>query len=137
MSFTRLAHVCLHVKNLQRTMAYYHKLGLTDGFTFTRKDKDYGIYLKIGGETFLEIFEEPEKGAGTEGGIAHFCLQTENLDELMAHLDEQGVEYTKKELGADETWQIWLKDPDGNRVEVHRYTENSYQFKGGNVEATW
>ena len=136
MPFTRLAHVCLNVKDLQRTLDFYHKLGLTDAFTFTRKDKDYGIYLNIGGETFLEIFEEAEN-ANVRGGIAHFCLQTEDLDGLIAHLDEQGVEYTPKSLGEDETWQIWLKDPDGNAFEVHRYTEGSYQFKGGNVEATW
>jgi hypothetical protein len=42
-----------------------------------------------------------------------------------------------EKLGCDDTWQIWLKDPDGNAFEVHQYTPKSMQFTGGTVEADW
>jgi catechol 2,3-dioxygenase-like lactoylglutathione lyase family enzyme len=135
--FKRLAHVCLHVKDLQRSLDYYHKLGFKDKFDFTRKGRDYGRYLEIADKTYIEVFEEPEKGRAGQGGIAHFCLETENLEAVMARLDLQGVPYTPIKQGGDFTWQIWLEDPDGNKFELHQYTEKSMQQHGGSLEADW
>jgi hypothetical protein len=56
---------------------------------------------------------------------------------VMATLKERGVEFTPKKLGVDNTWQIWLEDPDGNRFEVHQYTPQSTQYSGGTIEADW
>jgi catechol 2,3-dioxygenase-like lactoylglutathione lyase family enzyme len=137
MHFTRLAHVCLHVKSLQRSLDYYHKLGFANRFKFTRRGSDYGMYLEIAPMAYIEMFEEPGMGRAQNAGLAHFCLETENLDALMAHLDKEGVAYTPKKQGCDHTWQIWLEDPDGNKFEVHQYSANSLQQKGGVVEADW
>ncbi len=137
MHFKRIAHVCLHVTDLQRSLAYYKKLGFTERFNFTRKGKDFGRYLEIADKCYIEIFEEPTRGPVVNNGIAHFCLETENLDGLMAYLDSQGVSYTPKKLGGDFAWQIWLEDPDGNKFEVHAYTDKSMQVHGGTMEADW
>ena len=40
MLFTRIAHVCLHVTDLSRSLAYYKKLGFTEVFHFTRKGRE-------------------------------------------------------------------------------------------------
>ena len=69
-------------------------------------------------------------------GPSH-CLETEDLDQVTTQLRERGIEFTERKLGCDDTWQIWLKDPDGNRFEVHQYTPESMQFPGGTVEADW
>jgi lactoylglutathione lyase len=137
MLFQRLAHVCLHVKDLKRSMDYYKKLGLSEGFQFTRKDRDYGRYLQIADKCYLELFEEPGAVPSANQGLAHFCLESADLDALMRHLDAQGVAYTPKKQGLDHTWQIWLEDPDGNKFEVHQYTDKSMQLKGGSMEADW
>ena len=137
MLFTRLAHVCLNVKNLERSLAYYRKLGFVERFKFTRKGLDYGRYLEIADKTYIEIFEEPNLGPIINNGLAHFCLETGNLDALIAHLSTQGVNHTPKSQGCDFTWQIWLEDPDGNKFEVHEYSEKSMQQQGGVVEADW
>lgn len=137
MHFTRIAHVCLHVTDLPRSLAYYGKLGFTEVFHFTRQGRDFGRYLQIADKCYLELFEEPALGPVVNNGIAHFCLETQDLTGLMAHLDAQGVAYTQKKLGGDFTWQIWLEDPDGNKFEVHRYTDKSMQLQGGTMEADW
>ena len=137
MLFSGLAHVCLKVKDLQRTIDDYHRLGLSDGFKFIRQGKDYGIYLKIRDTSFIEIFEEPDMAEASGTGIAHFCLETQDMDALMKHLDAQGVNYTPNKQGGDFTWQIWLEDPDGNKFEVHQYSEKSMQLVGGVCEADW
>jgi lactoylglutathione lyase len=135
--FKRLAHVCLHVRDLARSIAYYERLGLSVCFRFTRKGAPYGAYLEIAEGNYLEMFEEKGLDPVGRSGLAHFCLETEDLEALMAKLRERGVKFTDKALGCDNTYQIWLSDPDGNKFEVHQYTASSTQKTGGVVEATW
>jgi lactoylglutathione lyase/glyoxylase I family protein len=138
MLFNRLAHVCLNVKDLQRSLDYYHKLGFTDCFKFTRKGDDFGMYLKVADETFIEVFQDAAMGGPAQNkGLAHFCLETVDMEAVMAELSAKGVAFTPKKRGSDGTWQIWLEDPDGNKFEVHEYTKESKQHLGGVVEATW
>ena len=136
--FTRIAHVCLTAKDLHASIAYYAKLGCTIRFKFTRQGADYGVYLQMAPGSFIEIFEDKNRGPVVVGGIAHFCLETASLDSLMEKLTAAGVPFTPDKLGCDHTRQIWLADPDGNQFEVHQYTDKSMQLRGGGVvEADW
>ncbi len=135
--FKRIAHVCLTVKNLERSLAFYQRLGLEPVFRFTRKGKLFGVYLKVAEASFIEIFEDPELEIPPNTGLRHFCLETADLDGLLTSLRARGVACSGKKLGCDHTWQIWLADPDGNAFEVHQYTPESLQFGGGTVEADW
>jgi catechol 2,3-dioxygenase-like lactoylglutathione lyase family enzyme len=137
MFYKRMAHVCIHARDLRRSLDYYRKLGFSECFQFTHKGSEYGRYLKIADDTFIEIFHEPKPGPVQNASLVHFCLESDDLDALAAHLDAQGIAHTPKSLGADHTWQIWLEDPDGNKFEVHQYTEKSMQRHGGVVEANW
>jgi catechol 2,3-dioxygenase-like lactoylglutathione lyase family enzyme len=133
----RIAHVCLNVRNLDRSLDFYTRLGFEPVFRFTRAGKPFGVYLRLAESTFIEIFEDPTLEVPVNTGLLHFCLETDNLDGMMAQLGAQGIAFTEKKLGCDHTWQIWLKDPDGNAFEVHQYTPKSMQFTGGTVEADW
>ena len=44
-----------------------------------------------------------------------------------AHLRGRGVEVSDPKLGSDQSWQAWITDPDGNRIELHDYTAESWQ----------
>lgn len=129
----RLAHVCLKVRDLARTTAFYQDaLGLEPRFTFERGGRRIGAYFAAGGESFIEVFEEP----GVEvrnTGITHFCFETGELDGLVARLERAGVPHGEKVMGADGSWQLWLQDPDGNAIEVQQYTAESSQRRGGVV----
>lgn len=133
----RIAHVCLNVKNLDRSLDFYTRLGFQPVFRFTRAGKPFGVYLRLAESTFIEIFEDPSLQAPVNTGLVHFCLETDDLDGMMRELAVQKISFTEKKLGCDHTWQIWLKDPDGNAFEVHQYTPKSMQFTGGTVEADW
>jgi lactoylglutathione lyase/glyoxylase I family protein len=135
--FKRIAHVCLYAKDLERSLAYYEKLGLVKVFPFTRKGSIFGYYTKVSDGNFIEVFEDKNLGPVVNNGIAHFCLETDDLDAVVAELTARGVPVTPKKLGVDNTWQVWLEDPDGNKFEVHQYTPTSSQFLGGTVEADW
>jgi catechol 2,3-dioxygenase-like lactoylglutathione lyase family enzyme len=135
--FKRLAHVCLSTADLDRSVAYYEKLGFSHVFRFTRKGRQFGAYLKLSDGNYVEIFEDRDPGPVVNTGIIHFCLETDDIDALTAELTRRGVSFTPKKLGVDRSWQIWLEDPDGNRFEVQQYTPQSTQFSGGTVEADW
>jgi lactoylglutathione lyase/glyoxylase I family protein len=135
--FKRLAHVCLHVRDLARSIAYYEKIGLTVRFRFTRKGAPYGAYLEIAEGNYVELFEEKGLDPVGRSGLAHFCFESDDIDALMVKLRERGVAFTDKALGCDHTYQIWLSDPDGNKFEVHQYTDASTQRTGGVVEVNW
>lgn len=133
-----LAHVCLNVMDLNRSLQYYMKLGFKPKFQFTRNGSLYGVYLQIGKNNFIEMFENKEMATpSVNTGLAHFCFATEDLDALITMLKKENIEYSQKKKGCDNTWQIWLKDPDGNSFEVHQYTEDSLQLMGGIVEIDW
>jgi len=134
---SRIAHVCLNVKSLERSIEFYSKLGFTPRFDFTRAGKPYGIYLEIVPGQYLEMFEDPQLNKPINTGIAHFCLESDDLEAFMQTLSLQGVPFTPCKLGCDHTLQIWLEDPDGNQFEVHQYTQTSMQIRGGSVEADW
>ena len=136
--FTRLAHVCLYVGDLGRSVEYYCKLGFRKRFVFNRNGRLFGAYLEFGEGNFIELFEDTSRGAVTAPGrLAHFCLETPDIDAAMEALSARGIAFSPKKLGSDSTYQIWLKDPDGNDFEIHQYTEKSSQLIGGEVEADW
>ncbi|MBN1411769.1 MAG: VOC family protein [Spirochaetales bacterium] len=133
----RIAHVCLNVKNLDASVSYYTQLGFKIKFWFTREGKKHGIYLEIADGNYIEIFENPSLGEVVNNGINHFCLETDDMDSLIENLEKKGIPFTQKMKGVDHTYQIWLADPDGNRFEVHGYTQKSSQFTGEDVEVDW
>ncbi|HUV38022.1 MAG TPA: VOC family protein, partial [Planctomycetota bacterium] len=56
---TGIAHACFTAADLDATVDFYcGKLGLTEAFPFLREDgRRFGVYLHVGGRTFLEFFE--------------------------------------------------------------------------------
>jgi lactoylglutathione lyase/glyoxylase I family protein len=136
--FTKLAHVCLYVDNLARSVEFYGKLGFQKRFVFNRNGNLFGAYLEFGDGNFIELFEDPARAiSAAPGRLAHFCLETPDIEATMASLTARGIGFTPKKLGCDSTYQIWLKDPDGNEFEIHQYTPESSQIVGGVVEADW
>ena len=132
---TRLAHVCIHTQDLGATEAFYRDVFAAErAFSFERAGEPHGYYLKFGDRSYLEVFPgEP----GAVGNINHLCLETDDLDALIARARTHGHAVTDKKLGCDHSWQCWLTDPNGVRLEVHQYTEKSLQHRGGVARVDW
>ncbi len=126
---TGLAHVCFDVKDLEASIRFYRdQLGLRPGFDFRNtKGERFGIYLHFGERTFLELFQAEIAPAG-KPCFQHFCLEVDDINATVAELRANGVTVSDPELGSDHSWQAWLTDPDGNRIELHAYTPESKQL---------
>jgi lactoylglutathione lyase len=59
----------------------------------------------------------------------HFCLEIEGLEALRESLVGHGIAVTEIAVGMDGSKQCWIKDPDGNSIELMEYTPRSLQIQ--------
>ena len=136
----QVAHTCIFARDLDATEAFYNDVfGIPTAFTFRRGEEKIGYYLDLGGRTFIEVFRKADSSFDEKNQINHICLETENLDGLLAHVRSKGVTITDKKLGVDGTWQAWTNDPNGVKLEIFQYTADSLQFKphGSVCQVNW
>ena len=119
-----LAHICFMVSDLDVSLSFYcEKLGLTPAFDFINdQGKRFGVYLKIGNRNFLELFQTTDPLSNKPTSYNHFCLEVDDIEATA-----RGLELTEVFLADDFTYQSWLTDPDGNKIELHQYTKKSKQ----------
>jgi catechol 2,3-dioxygenase-like lactoylglutathione lyase family enzyme len=138
MTIKSLAHVCIKSTDLDATMEFYcGALGMTKHFDFTRKGKVIGFYMKAENATFVEVFLADEVEKINKQVLHHFCLETSSIEALRKALVERGYAPGEIKMGADQTTQFWMKDPNGMDLEFQEYTDQSAQLTGRTVEVDW
>ena len=102
----QLAHLCLKTSQLPRMTEFYRDaLGATVKFRYlNRAGEPVGCYFAFGENTFVEIFDHAD---------AH---RRSNSAKPFEPLEEPR--------------DAWIKDPDGNLIELQEYTPQSRQFTG-------
>jgi len=134
----QIAHVCIFASDIDETADWYRRvLGFEKIFNFTRDGRVFGYYLDAGGDTHVEVFENAEAEYSGKNQINHMCFEVIDMDAAITHIRRQGVEATDKSNGCDDTWQSWITDPNGVRIELFEYTTGSAQFVGGDRVAHW
>lgn len=86
---------------------------------------------------FLELFYGEDRQQKSlpgfdEIGYTHFAVIVDDLKKVREHiLSLGGEEYLDSDisLGLDHTWQMWIHDPDGNKIELMEYTGESLQLQ--------
>ena len=137
----QLAHLCFYTDQLDRMVAFYRDvLGFPVKFTMRNDDGfEFGYYFATGQTTFVEIFDQ--QGAVRQwGGSAvprgpnegvrygHYCFEVTGLEAFCAGLVAKDVAVIPIKVGMDHSKQAWIKDPDGNSIELMEYTPRSLQL---------
>lgn len=123
----------VQVGDLETSLAFYRDtLGLEEAFRLHDGEGRLWIaYLHVGGGRFVELMKASGKdlaGVDRGSGYTHMCLLVDNSSELLAELRGKGVTILSDiSLGKDGSRQFWIKDPDGNRIELMEYTDQSRQ----------
>jgi glyoxylase I family protein len=134
----KIAHVCIFAHDLEETAKFYSDvLGMQKVFNFLRDGQIIGYYLQAGQDTHIEVFHKSAAAFAETDAINHICLEVSDMDEAIAHIRAQGVSALDKKLGVDGTWQSWLADPNGVKIELFEYTDRSLQFIGGDCVVNW
>ena len=116
MPLTHLDHVNIRTCNLKRLTRFYEEvIGLEVG---TRPPFKFpGAWLYIGEYPVVHLVEveEPE----TQGfQIEHFAFRAEGLPEFIANIKSRELEHRAVTVPGVEVKQVFIRDPDGNRIEV-------------------
>ncbi len=130
----QVAHTCIYARNLDAVEKFYTEIcGISPKFDFNRGEQRIGFYLDFGNRTFVEVFLKGETRFEESNQINHLCFETDDIDAFMANAQAKGVAVTPKKLGVDHTWQCWLADPSGVKLEIFQYTDKSMQFGADGV----
>jgi len=130
----RIAHLCIISKDLTATEKFYTTaLGLKKAFYFLRNGTVTGFYLAVGDDSFIEVFLTDQTPDGKSSAIQHFCLEVDSIDEIAARVKKAGYEISEKQLGSDKSWQAWIIDPNGVKIELHEYTSESSQMTRADI----
>jgi len=107
----RLDHTSVRISDLERSRAFYEALlGLRHA---SRPDLGVpGVWYDLSGAQ-LHLIQAPKVIDGIDPTDAHFALEVESLADVRRVLDERRVPY----LALGDT-QLWVRDPDGNVVEL-------------------
>ena len=138
MSIKSVAHACIKTTDLALTEDFYcGALGMKKHFNFTRQGKVIGAYFKTANATFVEVFLTGEVERLGKQVLNHFCLETESIEALRNSLVARGLTVGELKMGADQSPQFWMKDPNGLDLEFQQYTPKSAQLTGHDVEVNW
>ena len=126
---TALAHACFTVSDLERSIQFYRDgLGLTPAFDFKDANgRRFGLYLHVEGRSFIELFVGQVTPPSDKQSFRHICLEVDDIEATVRTLRDRGIEVSEPKLGGDQSYQAWITDPDGNRMELHQYTPKSWQ----------
>lgn len=123
MAVTGLDHIVLVVADVERSLAWYiDELGLApERVNEWRAGEVFFPSVRVDASTIIDIVPG-EVGPG-RGNVDHFCLVVD--DDIKALADSKRfnvVEGPVQRWGArGEAISLYVRDPDGNQVELRRY----------------
>ncbi len=122
-------HVGLKVSDMDRTLDFYRRLGLTLLRTSgPNADGLRSAVIQVGSQE-LNVFSHPRLVAADgqdRTGMDHFCLLVEAtaIDDVIAALREAGIDIVKGPEPRRDGMALFVHDPDGVRVELQLKTSS-------------
>jgi lactoylglutathione lyase len=120
----RYLHTCYRIGDIDRSVAFYRKLGFEETGRFPIGDEAINVFMNLPGDgdiarlelTYNHGVDSYELGTGYN----HIAIAVDGLDALLERLAEQGVEPEKPPYAVGESGPriCFVRDPDGYRVEL-------------------
>jgi len=122
MQLNRLDHVNVVTANLDAMVAWYTDiLGMKSGkrpsFPFP------GAWMYAGEHAVLHLVGADDQPKSIDPRIEHFAISASGLDELVARLDERGIEFGMNTVPDLPIIQINVHDCDGNHIHIDFHAE--------------
>ena len=114
----KLDHVNIRTNNLPEMEAFYQRVlklrkGPRPEFSFG------GAWLYCGDDAIVHLVGTTNalQGAGVQ--VEHFALKAEGFEATIEHLKNVGVDYEVSAVPGYDMTQIFVRDVDGNRIELN------------------
>ena len=133
MSIIDLGHAAYGCHDLDASLRFYELLGLKESFRLNRDDGSVMlVYIYVAGDRFIELFpggpSPDERAANGSTSYRHLCLLSNDIENDVEHLRQNGVTIdTECKVGLDGNTQAWIKDADGNPIELMQIADISPQ----------
>ncbi len=121
----KFGHVAIKVKDIGKMLDFYcGGLGLTEAFRINNDDGSLRIvYLHISDGQYLELClggeERPSFDDGKSLGVRHCSFTVPDLVKSKKDMEARGVVFDSDILDTrDGNKNIWLFDPEGNKLEI-------------------
>lgn len=119
---SELIHTCYRIGDIDRSVAFYEKLGFEETGRFPIRDEAINVFMGLPGDgarlelTYNHGVESYEMGTGYN----HIAVTVSDLDGTLAGLAEQGIEPEKPPYSVREGGSrlCFVRDPDGYRIEL-------------------
>jgi len=118
---------------MEKSLDFYcNVLGLSRAFVLSNdKGEPWIHYLKAAEGQFVELFyvSAYEPPFETDKlSCHHICLEVDDIEAVCGHIRDLGYPIdTAPMQGSDLNRQAWLRDPDGNRIELMQMHPDSPQ----------
>lgn len=129
---TGIGHAAYGVSDLNASLRFYcEQLGLRKAFELHRDDGTLWIvYLYAGNRSFIELFPESEVPRQEGGSYRHLCLIVDDMAATLRAMKIAGLEpLNPPSVGKDGNTQAWVRDPDGNPIELMQIAPDSDQAR--------
>lgn len=119
--------------------AFLEQDGVTDKKALAElemvKDRPWIDYIEVAPCQYIELFYtdgralKENRDLGDAYGYQHICLEVSDIHAAWDAVAANGLKPDSEiSRGADGTYQFWLSDPDGNRLELMEYVPGSKQL---------
>ena len=132
----RFGHIAIRVKDIGKMLDFYCRgLGFQEAFRINNDDGSLRIvYLHISEGQYLELClggdERPMFDDSKSVGVRHISFVVEDLAKSKKEMEERGVVFGSDILDTrDHNKNVWLYDPEGNKLEMVEIHPGSPQYK--------
>jgi lactoylglutathione lyase len=118
-----VAHAGFYVTDMAKARAFYEQfLGFASPFSLPRPNSDAQlIWIKINDRQSVELFPGSEVSPQSDR-LYHIALEVDDAEAMRVYLQAHGVAVpAKTPIGRAGNRNYFVKDPNGNRVEIVEY----------------
>jgi len=123
-NITGLAHIGIFVKDINKSIDFYERLG----FVLDQKDSAGDIQLAIlsAGTCIIELVEKDEERVA--GVVDHIAVTVDSVDEAVSNAKANGIDIDASLIENVSVFggikNVFFNGPDGERLEFFEYTSN-------------
>lgn len=145
--YTQLGHLALLCNDMEEMMRFYlNTLDFKYAFTLKKEGIPWLTYLKAPTGQFVELFYRTyeSENAPKERSFHHFCLEVKDIAATIEKLKSRGVEIYQGPTSRGVKMPVpnpdhkpgmcgslcaFIRDPEGNDIELMQFTPDSLQLK--------
>jgi catechol 2,3-dioxygenase-like lactoylglutathione lyase family enzyme len=112
-------HFTITAEDRDKTLDFYcNLLGLVEGHRPDLGFPGAWLYPPSGGAAVLHIYWDRPMPSLRTGVIDHLAFTSSDLKTVKARIDARGLPYRLQQQVGAGTWQLFLNDPNGAKVEL-------------------